>query len=265
MLGRLPYAAVGTGAPVVVLAGLSPTTGVDGEWLMRGSLAPFGELAADHRVFLINRRPNLPQGMTMSELAHEHADALAAGFDEHVDVIGTSTGGSIAQQLAAEHPGVVDRLALVSTACRLDPATRRWQAQVAAHVRADEPHAAARLLAAGLVPTRAGRAVAGAAGWLLGPKLVPDRQSWLDLATTIEAEDSFDLRTCSARIASPALIVAGAHDRFYGRDLFDETARLIPDARLLVVPRRGHITVLNDRTTKAALATFLSTSRGSTQ
>jgi hypothetical protein len=32
-------------------------------------------------------------------------------------------------------------------------------------------------------------------------------------------------------------------DRFYGPELFDETARLIPASRLRVFERRGHITV----------------------
>jgi hypothetical protein len=38
--GFIPYAAVGSGRPVVVLAGLSPGVGVAGDGFVRGVLAP---------------------------------------------------------------------------------------------------------------------------------------------------------------------------------------------------------------------------------
>jgi pimeloyl-ACP methyl ester carboxylesterase len=67
-----------------------------------------------------------------------------------------------------------------------------------------------------------------------------------DLATTIEAEDAFDLASCSGTIEAPTLIVAGGRDRFYDRGLLADTARLIPRSTLHVFPRRGHITVTFD-------------------
>lgn len=257
LMGKLPFAAVGNGPPAVVLAGLSPTTGVEGDWFVRGSLASFRALAVNHRVYLLNRRAQLSRGITMAELAAEHADGLAAKFGEPVDVIGISTGGSIAQQLAADHPEVLRRLVLISTARRLDPGTRHEQAQVARLVRAGANRAACRLMVATLVPPWRGRTVAGAVAWLLGPQVIRDPQAWCDMATTIEAEDSFDLATCAESIESPTMIIGGARDRFYSSTSFEETARMISNARLQVVPRRGHITVMNDRTAMAALAAFL--------
>ena len=72
----------------------------------------------------------------MAALAAEHAQALREAFDEPVDLLGASTGGSIAQQLAAEHRDVVRRLAPVSTGCRLGPNAKLLQRQIAARVRA---------------------------------------------------------------------------------------------------------------------------------
>jgi len=40
----------------------------------------------------------------MSDLAAEYAGVITAHLDAPVDVVGTSTGGSIAQQLAADPP-----------------------------------------------------------------------------------------------------------------------------------------------------------------
>jgi pimeloyl-ACP methyl ester carboxylesterase len=52
------------------------------------------------------------------------------------------------------------------------------------------------------------------------------------MATTIEAEDGFDLSLCRAPIKARTLILAGRDDRFYSPQLFKETARLIPDSEL---------------------------------
>jgi pimeloyl-ACP methyl ester carboxylesterase len=254
--GPLPYAALGAGAPLAVFAGLSPDTGFDGDGLLRASAGPF--LALGRRVVVFNRRPGMPRGMTMAEIAAEHAQALREG-PGGVDVVGISTGGSIAQQVAAEHPDVVDRLVLVSTACRLGEVGRTFQRRAAARVRGGDPRRALAVLASGLVPR--GQVVAGAVGFLLGPRVVGTDLE--DLAVTIEAEDDFDLAACPP-IRAPTLILAGRDDRFYTPELFAETARLIPGAELHLIEGRGHITVMNDARFKSALRAFLSHSSSPT-
>ena len=179
----------------------------------------------------------------MAELAQEHADAIRSLAEGPIDVAGISTGGSIAQQLAADHPDVVDRLVLLCTACRLGPEGRALQRRVAARIRAGAPRKALAVMAAGLVPPGRGQAAAGAVAWLAGPRLLARGDDLADMATTIEAEDAFDLATCRGPIRAPTLILAGSEDHFYSPDLFAETARLIPGSRLRVFEGRGHITV----------------------
>jgi pimeloyl-ACP methyl ester carboxylesterase len=258
-MGPLPYAAVGDGPPLVSLAGLSPTTGFEGDGMVRATLGPLAALARTRRVVLFNRRPGLPRGMTMAALAAEHAEAIRAGFGGPVDVVGTSTGGSIAQQLAAEHPDAVARLVLVSTACRLGPLGKRLQRRVAARVRAGADAQALAVAAASLVPPGRGQLAAGLAGRLLGPRLVRDGLG--DMASTIEAEDDFDLARLSP-IRAPTLILAGRDDRFYTPELFAETARLIPGSTLRLLEGRGHITVMRDRRFREALTAFLTAGSG---
>jgi pimeloyl-ACP methyl ester carboxylesterase len=256
-MGPLPFAAVGSGRPLVLLAGLSPTTGIDGDGILRVTLAPGAELSRSRRVVVFNRRPRLARGMTMAELAAEHADSIRQGLGAPVDVVGVSTGGSIAQQLAADHPDVVARLVLVSAACRLGPEGRRLQRRVAARIRAGARRQALAVMGAGLVPSGPGQVAAAAAAWLLGPTLIRDAGDLDDMATTIEAEDAFDLAACPV-IQSRTLILAGADDRFYAPALFEETARLIPGSELRLVAGRGHLTVMSDRDARSALASFLS-------
>jgi pimeloyl-ACP methyl ester carboxylesterase len=243
MVGRLPCLAVGSGAPLLFVGGLSLETGVEAagtEWMNAALLKPF---AKRRRVMFVNRRKGLPRGMSMAELAAEHADAIRSLGDKPVDVAGISTGGSIAQQLAADHPDVVDRLVLLCTACRVGPEGRAMQRRVAARIRRGAHRQALAVMFAGLVPPRRGQLAAGALAWLAGPRLLAGEDDLADMATTIEAEDAFDLATCRSRIQAPTLILAGSEDRFYSPELFAETARLIAGSRLRVFERRGHVTV----------------------
>jgi pimeloyl-ACP methyl ester carboxylesterase len=244
-LGRLPCLAMGSGPPLLYLAGLSPVAGVapDGSRHMeQGAIESLAKTG--RRVLYVNRRRGLPRGMTMAEIAAEHAEGIRATFGAPVDILGLSTGGSIAQQLAADHPDAVRRLALVSTGCRLDGLGRRMQRQVAARIRTGAERRALAVFAAGLVPPRRGRLAAAAVAAILGPRRLSGGARDLgDLATTIEAEDAFDLADL-APIRAPTLIVGGADDRFYTPELLRETAALIEGSRLELVPGRGHITVL---------------------
>jgi pimeloyl-ACP methyl ester carboxylesterase len=66
----------------------------------------------------------------------------------------------------------------------------------------------------------------------------------------------FDLADCRT-ITAPTLIIAGREDDFYGPELFEETARLIPGSELQLLADRGHVTVMGDRRARAALTAFL--------
>jgi len=255
-IGSIPYAAIGSGRPVVVSAGLWPTTGVAGDGFVRGVLAPVRALAGQRRLIAVNRRADLPANLTMSDLAAEYAGAIRADLDGPVDLLGTSTGGSIAQQLAADHPDVVRRLVLLSTACRLGPYGRHLQARVAADLRAGRVRRAVGAGAADLAPPGL-RALARGLGWAAARRVVPSGSAAADLAVTLEAEDGFDLAACERPIQAKALIIGGGRDRFYGAGLFEETAGLIPGSLLRLFPRRGHISVTSDRKAQAMLAGFL--------
>ena len=57
-----------------------------------------------------------PEALTMAELAAAHATALQAHFPQPVDLLGISTGGAIALQLAVDQPAVLRRLVVAAAA-----------------------------------------------------------------------------------------------------------------------------------------------------
>ncbi|HWU32640.1 MAG TPA: alpha/beta hydrolase, partial [Marmoricola sp.] len=254
LAGKIPYAAVGTGKPVVVFCGLWPITGVANDRLVRGALAPLAK-TGDRQLVVFNRRSNMPKGFTMEDIAAEYAEAIEGEFGSQVDVLGISTGGSIAQQLAAAHLGAVRRLVLVSTAARLEGEARASQVELATHIRAGRLRAASALIGDDAAP-RGLRGVTRGLFWMVGNRIITDAEAASDLATTLEAEDRFDLAGCP-QIQAPTLIVGGGRDRFYPTRQFLETSALIPRSQVHIAQRSGHMSVVNSARVQFTIAGFL--------
>ncbi|MES2170261.1 MAG: alpha/beta fold hydrolase [Actinomycetota bacterium] len=241
----LPHTRLGTGAPLVVFPGLFGRRGVPApfvRWMQRSEII---ELAVDREVWSIDRRFGLEHGITFGILAAEHAEAIRQRFDGPVDIVGISTGGSIALQLAADFPELVRRLVLVSSAYRLSDVGREAQRQIAGFLRQNRSRsAAARFLGdTGATPlTRAFLALAGR----IAPRLVVGHRD-PDLLVLLEAEDGFDLGGRMASIRVPTLIVGGGRDRFYTPELFEVTGARMPNASVKIYPSAGHISTFGNR------------------
>lgn len=255
--GGLPYRAVGDGPPVVVFPGLTgdnaDPTGRD----RRTHLRPFTPLTRRFTVYLINRRPGLKPGTSLREIADDYAGVVRGHFGGPVDVIGVSTGGSIAQLFAADHADLVRRLVLVCSAHRLSEHGRRTQRRLASHTAAGRPRRGWAATGPALAATPTGGIVLTALMWLFGKRMDPPDAA--DLLTTIDAEDSFDAAADLQRVRAPTLIIAGGRDRFYSQELFRRTAEAIPDARLHLYPRKGHVGVIAHRPVIREVLRFLAT------
>lgn len=253
--GGLPFLAQGRGPVVVVLMGLKPENhnprGLARTWELR----EWSELAEHRTVYLVRRRPGLPVGCTMADLAAELAGGLAHEFGHPVDVIGVSTGGSVALQLAIDHPEAVRRLVLLASAGRLSDAGRQVQRAYAARTAAGEHRAAGRTEARALTASTWSAHVVGGLLWLVGPLMAPHDPA--DLVRTVAAEDTFDVMADLHRIAAPTLVIGGARDGFYGAALFEQTAAGIPSGVLRLHPTRGHSGTAMSRTAKRLAASFL--------
>ncbi|MBE1494062.1 pimeloyl-ACP methyl ester carboxylesterase/effector-binding domain-containing protein [Amycolatopsis lexingtonensis] len=238
---RMMTLRTGTGEPLVFLPGLESHEHAPrglGRWFETRQCTP---LAEGREVWWVARRGDGTSPTTIADLAREHAEALRWWFGRPVDVVGVSTGGSIALQLAADHPDVVRRLVVVSAAHRLGTFGRDTQRRAVKALRQRRPHRAGAAMTAIMGATPAARRIMRALGWLLGPAIA--RPTDPGLAATIDAEDDFDLKVRLPDIAAPTLVVGGDQDACYGRELFEETAAGIPGAGLILYPGRGHLSV----------------------
>ncbi len=242
--GGIPYNRFGHGPrDLVIFQGLAfENKPLTGPWA--GALnGGYRFLEADYTMYAVLRKPGLPAGATLKDMADDYAAMICEEFNPPVDVIGVSTGGSIVQHFAADHPGLVRRLVIHSSAHALGERGQEVQLRIrdlALRRRWREAYAA--IFRFMMVDKGAMKALAPPAAWLgsllAGSFGAPKDPS--DLAITIEAEDKHAFKDRLGEIRAPALVAAGDLDPFYTPELFRETAEGIPNARLALYEGVGH-------------------------
>lgn len=119
----MDYVAFGRGErPMLLIPGLN-LRGVKGSALPLAWM--YRMFARDWRVYVFDRRADVPEDCSILTLADDIDAAMAQLGLREADVLGVSQGGMIAQALAIRHPERVRRLALGVTAGRCNDTIRR--------------------------------------------------------------------------------------------------------------------------------------------
>ena len=224
---RTGYFRFGNGAqPLVILPGLSVKR-------VRETAAEVANqyrcMAADHTIYVLDRREDLPAGYSLQEMTRDTAAALDALGLNGVDLFGASQGGMIAMALAIDHPALVRRLAVGSTAARMDE-TR--SAVIDGWVQLARAQDAAALLDAfgeALYPPAFYERIRAMLPAFAAETTAEELARFCILA---QATRSFDLLPALPKIRCPFLSIDAADDAVLGAQAGEEIAAAMRDAPL---------------------------------
>jgi 3-oxoadipate enol-lactonase len=242
------------GSPAVVLLHGLGATG--DSWALQFGplqLAGFRILAPDGRGF---GRSGWPAGrQTVADMAGDIASLLNSLSVSPAHIVGISMGGTLALQLALDHPELVDKLVLVNTFARLQPASPggwlyfAWR-YLLLHTLGLEVQA--RAVAGRLFPR---------------PEQADLRQGLIEqilqanphgYRAAMRALGRYNALSHLAQLTQPTLIITGELDTTVPLPNQRLLADRIPGARQVIIPGAGHaVSVESPDAFNAALLAFL--------
>ena len=235
-----PYVRIGSGKrQVLLIPGLELTAEPPRGMALKAVVGPWKPYAGEVTVLWVGRPAGLAPGTTIEDIAAQYADAIETELRPPIGVFAVSTGGAIAQALAANHPELVDRLVLAMTAHRLSPQGRQLQRRFGQLIAARSWRGAYALLGGFMFPRR--RRLMSALMWLVGPRMLGTPPDVSVALVDVDAEDRHDFGTRLQDIAAPTLAMSAELDIAYPPALVAEMVELIRDARHIQYSGVGHM------------------------
>ncbi len=256
----------GCGVPLVLLHGFPLDHSMwEGQWPLTnwGRLLAGGSRDGSARLVVPDLRGfggsvGGPPPTSMAGLADDVAEVIAGlEIDEPVVVCGLSMGGYVAQHLAVRHPGLLRGLVLVDTRLEADSEqVRAVRADLSARVGRLGARIAAEAMVTNLLAGQTEARHRQLADSLR--RVIESTETGTIQATLSALADRPDMTTPLSSIDLPTLLIVGSEDTITPPACLERAAAIIPAARLVVMPRCGHMTPLEDPANfNALLAGFL--------
>ena len=225
------YVSFGKGKKnIVVLPGLS-----DGLATVKGKalllVSPYRRFLKKYTVYMFSRKNQMPEGYSIRDMADDQAAAMQILGIDKASVLGVSQGGMIAQYLAIDHPGMVEKLILAVTApyanSIVKDAVESW---IKMAIRKD--HVSLMVDTAERMYSKAylkkNRKLFPLIAKFTKPK------SYERFLKNAYAIMDFDVRDKLSGISCPTLIIAGDLDNTVGNDASHELNELISNSKLFL-------------------------------
>lgn len=240
----LPYFCIGSiPRTLVVFEGLGfenkPPSGLQ----LRFTAGDFKRFTKEYTIYSVGRKPDLPDGYSTRDMANDYANMIKEELEPPVDILGVSTGGTIAQYFALDHPQLVRRLVLASTGYTLNENGKKLQMHSADMARKGKWRPAYTSMLDGLYPEGGiKKRFFKLMMWIMATFSKPKDSS--DYVITVEAEDKHNFKDKLKEIKVHTLVIGGEDDYFYP---IQETAEGIPNAKLVLYKKFGHNAWLDNR------------------
>jgi 3-oxoadipate enol-lactonase len=254
---KIAYEILGDGEPLTLVHGLAYD---------RAGWGRFPELLAEHfRVVLLDNRgvgeSDAPAGpYAVAQMAQDVAAVLDDAGIERTNLFGVSLGGYVAQEFTLTYPERVTKLVLASSApggSKAHPMPESTQ-QVFARYPTMEREAGLRMFVENSLGERGVRELPELVEEIFQYRLghAPTAGAWMAQAAAGATYDNSDR---VGAIDRDTLVLAGSADVVVDPRNAEVLGELIPNARVEIVPDRGHLMVWEDSERVAELVTeFLS-------
>ena len=235
---EMPWVSFGQGKKaLVLLPGLSDGLAtVEGKALMLAP--PYRRFFGEYTVYMFSRRKNIPHGFTVRDMARDQALAMEALGIRRACVMGVSQGGMIAQYLAADRPGMVEKLVLAVTAPYANASVlecvSRW---IGFAEKGDHRSLMTDTAEMSYSPEhlKKYRLLYPALG-----KVGRPRDGYERFLANARAILGFDARDALKNVRCPALVIGGEGDRIVGAEASRELHALLPGSELFLYKGLGH-------------------------
>lgn len=221
----IPYNRFGNGSSILVIfQGLLFVNKPMPGFMAKKFFEMYNSIAEKYTIYIVNRKPGLPKGYSLQNMADDYAKMIREEFGCPVDVLGISTGGSIVQHFAADHPDLVNKLIIHSSAYTLRDSAKKGQMYVGQLASERKWRAAYAEMMGISLPKGSSRYLIQPFYWFI----------------SLFGKSFFGMPDDPSEISAPTLVIAGDKDPFYSEKLFSETAKSIPNARLIIYKGMGH-------------------------
>jgi pimeloyl-ACP methyl ester carboxylesterase len=223
---------------------------------MRGYVAELRSFVeAGYTISLVGHKPNLPHGCTLADMAEDYAGLIVEEFGGKVDlVVGDSGGGMISSCVAARHPELFAHIAMVVAGYTLDEAYKAADLESVRLLNAGRRTDAAAVMVNSMFPGLRPPFVARLLAWVMGRVVLSAGSD--DLVVAAEALSAFDGREILPIISVPVLLVCGDRDKFVAKEVYEQTAELIPDCTFKIYNGKDHLGALFDKRTPKEILEF---------
>ena len=237
----LPYARIGSKQKIIInIEALSfkhePPSGI----ILKRYIKSTKSILEDYTVYFIGRKPNVPEDYTFTDMANDYANLIRREFKGPVIIMGASTGGQIAQYLAADHPDVVQKLVFISTAYRLSEKGAEIEKKAAEYFKQGKKGRCLATILDMIFKSKIKRSIAKFFTRIFGGMVIGKIEYPNDFLTEVRGDVEMNFEDRLGEIKAPTLILSGDLDIDYPAEYVRETAEGIPNAKLILYEGYGH-------------------------
>lgn len=244
----LPYARLGNKPNILVyIEALSFKHEPPSSFALKQFIKASRPFTVEYTVYLIGRKQNLPDNYLFDKMANDYAKLIRREFKGPVDVMGVSTGGQIAQYLAADHPDVILKLVIISAAYRLSEKGIEIERKSEEHFMEQKYGKAFTAILDLIFNSKFMRGIAKFFTRLVAKKIMGKIEYPNDFLNEIRGDREMNFKDRLSEIKVPTLVMSGELDIGYTVDDVRMTAEGIPNAKLILYEGYGHGLIMANR------------------